>query len=163
MIRKIQFFAPPALLVSFVLPGTSLAADGKTYSAAECVGNSSSVMYSVGRVYNNSSNTAQSVWCPAINDAIAGSIQSAWVRVYDSNAADNFTCRLRSYAFNGPGPGYSGSWSTRTSVDEGWQQLNFNGLNSAGEDYTYHVQCDIPAKEDGDLSYVLLYHVTETA
>ena len=156
--RNATLYIFPLLGLSALVPSVALA-DAKTYSAAECVANTSNLQYSLGRAYNSSSTSSLGVWCPLINDVMDAGISSGWVRVYDSSDSEDFLCTLRNYAQSGSS--LVGSWQTDNSEFEGVDVLEFGAVGPAGSARTYHFQCSVPRTEDGDRSYIMMYHINE--
>ncbi len=134
------------------------AEDHKTYSAAECVSDSSNVKRTFSKVYNNSSTSEASVFCPIINDFSSQTIDSAKVTVFDDHNSEDICCTIRSGRSVG---GSSMSWNSEKhcTSHKGLRELTYGAVAGAGHEYTYHMVCSIPPRDGGDESYVLLYEV----
>lgn len=161
--KKMKAWILAGVLAGATIASTTVSADVKIYSGAECVAlgtDQSDANYSNGRVFNNGT-SYQGFYCPVVLDdyAIPESVYT-WIYLLDRNITYDIFCNLRSQE-----PVSGSYYFKNTSTSDGSNdpvKKTFSGSSSYYSDGLRYVYCLIPGTDGGAASSgVVAYSVNE--
>mgnify|MGYP001766718519 CR=1 FL=1 len=161
--------------IIFLLPSVKSFAgtDVKYYPGIACHGyshyESTYLIYNFdGRIENDNADTRMDVICPAINDHGDTTTSATYIYVLDLNnntgvSCDAYGCNIYCTMVNHSTTSLTFEYSDEqhtTGSNSSVQYLSFDALSS-GAGYMRFMYCRIPYKDEGNLSAIVEYQITE--
>jgi hypothetical protein len=133
------------------------AADDKLYPGITCRHSGSGTFSTfLGTVNNLSSTSPMAVLCPFVRDA--SSIASANIQVFDRNSTQDVSCDIRYEFASGPSVFFFVASNHSSGFGSDVKTIPYGGV--FGGDY-YYAQCVVPQVENGNVSHIVRFRISE--